>query len=430
MSMVGTNWLTTIVLLGGRAFFRGSQWISTVALAIVWGTGGFADYAAAMGVTAWLLVVASSGLEKAMLAMAGRRGGRSVPRQLLSLMVIWQAIITIGSIIVSAWANNAANGATNSAANNAEMVLIAAATAYSCSVGVAFVAVAALRLANHQWADTVVMSAIGASHLVGIGLAVAGAGPRTVLGVIAGITAMIAFVAAVFGWLVSPSLAPQEHWLPSPRILGAAVFLGMSEICNMIGMAVAYGVLAASAYAGESSYLYLAGVLAQVVLGMTLYLNRLSGPQRASRAEIEGEASSLRSARRLFGIGFAVSCVVLVGTIGLLVAGRHGWGAQLAITMGMVIATPPVLLSLHASARAEYTGSVGRRVGAVAAIAGFVAYACGVLALTPIFGASGGLVGLTVGSAVQAAFGWYLLRRAAIASTPDTAAARAHQTVP
>lgn len=411
--------MTTLLLLGGRAVFRGAQWVSTALLAFLWGNERFAGYAAAMGVTAWLMVVASSGLEKAILAIAVRRDGQSVPRQLLSLVLACQLVISAGCVVIAM-----------SAASD-DIALIAAAIVYSTSVGVAFVAVAALRLTGRPWADAVVMSAVGLSQLAGAGLAATGWGPRAVLGTVAAMAFVITFAAAVFGWAVSPPRTPTSGRLPGPTVLGAAIFLGVSEICNMLGTAIVYAVLAASAYAAQASYLYLAGVVAQIVLGVMLYLNRLAAPLLASRAESGGETSVLSGAARLFGLGFFVALAALCGNIALLVAGQTGAAAQLVITVAMIAATPAFLFPLHASARAEYSGAVGRRSAAAAAVAGLAASAAMALVLVPVFGAPGGLVGMVAGCTVQAGAGWWLLRRrVSSASAPETAAPPLRRTVP
>lgn len=192
-------------------------------------------------------------------------------------------------------------------------------------------------------------------------------------------------------------------------------FTGASEICNMVAAAVVYAILASTDHAAEAAELYIGSMIGQIAIGATVYLMRLAGGAVSAAASADGRNAALQTVRR-FRTCLIVTALALAVVTGLLAAPL----SDRAIVLVTLLAVPPTLLVLRASAWAEFGTAAGRRAAAAGAVAGLLAAIGLSSVLVRTAGAGGGIIGLLVGIGVQSVVAASLLRRAG--RSPGTAA--------
>ena len=390
----------TVGLMAGRGMFRLGQWVSAVLLVGAWGQPRFAVYAVAIASSQWLVAVASAGVEKTMIALSPLPESEGVGRRLIG----WAWLGLIGVTVL----------ATVLMIFERAVRPWPAAMVYGAAVGATLVAVAALRLTGRMWPDQLALSAIGLSHVAATGLAIAGDWSAAgVLIMLASVALLVAFIALLAAWRLHRGAARSG---PKARdLLREMSFTGASEICNMVAAAVVYAILASTDHAAEAAELYIGSMVGQIAIGATVYLMRLAGGAVSAAASADGRNAALQTVRR-FRTCLIVTALALAVVTGLLAAPL----SDRAIVLVTLLAVPPTLLVLRASAWAEFGTAAGRRAAATGAVAGLLAAIGLSSVLVRTAGAGGGIIGLLVGIGVQSVVAASLIRRAG--RSPGTAA--------
>lgn len=391
-------------LLAGRAGFRLGAWLAGLGLLATWGSDRFAAYAGAIGVTGWLVTVSSSGTEKTALTLLPRSPRAGLHRFLLRLAVVPVAAAVAASPLALA---------------DVVPAELAAAAVYSTAIGAVAVLVAVLRLQGSYGWDAGAFALLGLAHLATVLLArLADLGPAAVLWVLAAVSCAVAAGVLVAVRRVRPAAVGSEGpstavdgGQPSRRgVLEMVALMGGVEVLNTLGIAVVYAVLHATAPPAESSRLYVLLLVSQAFTGAFLYLLRLAVPAASLRGAGD-PATAVRLARTALG-----RAALVTGAVGLVVA-VAGWSgpgggtgiALVVVALGAGLAGFAVVT--YASMRVETTDAHGRRLAGLAALVGLAGVAAGALVLVPRSGALGGLTAMVLGTALQAAAGWWLLRR-------------------
>lgn len=396
------------VLVAGRGAWRVAQWVSGIGLLAAWGRAGFATYATALATSAWLIVLVSAGAEKALLALVPRGGGRRLTRLLITVALVPHlAGLAVLAVAVAGWGG----------------VLPAAAAAYSTGVGLVLVLVAVLRLRGQLLWDPIGVGVLGLAHLLVVPAAhLSGWPPQAALAALA--LAPSAAAALLLGEVARGGTRTAGERGPGlVLVLSTVAFLGATEVANVAGAALTYRVLGAGPHRADAGVLYLALVIAQVFLGLVLYLTRLAAPQVARDAETAGPAAALELGRVVFrrtaataavALGVAVPAMVLTSERGRVLV----FGAALVAT---TLAEGGVLYGCY---WAENADASGRRACAIAAVTGLFAVAVAAVALVPLGGGVGALTAILSGAAVQSATAAALLSRSPGPGTGRAAAPR------
>lgn len=395
-----------VVLLGGRAAMRGGQWIAGGALLAIWGADAFAPYAAALGLTGWLLTLSASGTEKAALTLLPTFGGAALRRRLLLIAVTPLAVAVLVGALAAPWAD-------------ARTVWPAA--VYSTALGLTMVLAAMLRLDRRPAWDVGAFVGIGTAHVATIAVARwTGSGPVGVLWLLAGAACTAALVTYV---AVAARRAPVERRaLPGrARTVETVALMGAVEVVNTVGIAIVYAILRRQAAPAETSTLYIALLLSQAITGAYLYLLRLVVPRTAVR----GAAAPVRAtvAASVLARRTALVSAVPAGVATVVAWSFTGTGVVRWLLIGaLVIAGVAVFASVsYASLLLETRDASGRRAATLAAVMGMAGVAGIAVALVGRAGAVGALVAMLGGSVVHAVTLWLVTRRAASATGPCSA---------
>lgn len=383
-------------LLGGRATFRLSAWISGVALLALWGSDRFAPYATAMGVTGWLITVSASGTEKAALALLPRHGGADLRRFFVRLAMIPVGLsIVVCSVVLAAIGSSA----------------LLPAAVYSTSIGALSVLVALLRLHGVAAWDTAAFATIGLAHLGVILVAhVSGIGPVGVLWALAATTVIVVLLVLIP--VLRSGHTPTQGSPPRRlQVLETVALMGGVEILNTIGVAVVYVLLRVHSPPGETSLMYVLILVSQAFTGAFLYLLRLAVPDASIRGATDPRAAG-RLAARLFGWTAAATSVVTVSCAVLAWYGPATGPVRIAaLAAALVAGLLGFAGATYASMRLETRDRAGRHLATAAAVAGVLGVAAAAAVLVPRSGALGALTAMLLGTAVQSLAGWTWLRR-------------------
>ncbi|MEV6521891.1 hypothetical protein AB0M43_08135 [Longispora sp. NPDC051575] len=380
---------TVVTLIAGRGAYRIAQQVSEVSLLALWGAHGFAPYAAATGISAWLFALTSSGVEKAALTLIPRGDGPGLERFFHRLALVPLTVCLLG------WLGATAVQPGGSAAR------YAAAATLATGIGCCAVQVALFRLRGLPHADAVAYSAIAASYGCGV-LLVAATGARApaVLAFLAGAVTLVNVVLALRLRPPGPRLATGA-W-PAAR---AAAVLTVGEALAIASVSVLYAELAALSTPEQVSLFYLL-VLGPVACGVLWgYLLRIWQPRTVAWLRSHGPEAGVLLARRVLRWLLPPAALAT----GVLVVRPHpvAIGVEIALSAGCVFC---VYLMENLDARWR-RGSAGTAVAqcATVAVAGWL--------LVPGAGAVGGIVAVAAGYVVQGGVLWLLLRRGGPAPT-------------
>jgi hypothetical protein len=386
------------VLLAGRAGFRLTQWASGLALLAVWGRHVFAGYATALQVSSWLIVLFSAGAEKTLLALGARQGGERVVGLLARLAAVPHLVCT-AALLLSLALTGPGQG-----------TMLAAAADYSSGFGLVLVLVAVMRLRGRAAWDPVGVGLVAAGHLALVPLvAAAGVQPWLALTVLAAASS----VAAAVVYPRAVRAAGAAAGAPRRAVLESVALMGAFELSNLAGVAVAYAILGSTSRRGEAAPLYLAMLVAQVFVGLAVYLTRLWAPRASRRAEAGGAGEQLEAGGRVLRRNAAVGAPVAALAVAAALAARKPGGTHEAALLAVVAVAIVVTAALvYGCYLVENADPRGRRASASGAVAGFVVVcACSAL-LVPVAGAVGCAAALAVGVSAQSAVVASRLRRA------------------
>jgi hypothetical protein len=389
-------------LLGGRAAFRLSQWVSGIALLILWGAEAFATYAVALAVSAWLIVLVASGTEKALLTLAPRRGGEAFVRPLVVVSAVPYVVSLVALVLVIV------------VPPARDLVSYAGAAAYSAGLGLVLVLVALFRVRGRPRFDPIAVGSIGLAHLVAVPVTYAfDLRPQHV---VVGLAAASAIVAAFL--LLAADLFPAHERsrieLPSGFTLRTVALMGAFEISNVAAVSVLYAILSAGSHASEVALLYVGMLIAQIGVGFAVYLTRLGAPFASRRAEARGAPAAYRAACRILSRGSLAATATLGLAIPTAVVAREP-GLMHTLAFAGILACSVLLTVtlLYGCFIAENADHGGRRASAIAAAAGFSTVGIASLALIPLSGALGAVAARIGGVAAQSGTALALLRREA-----------------
>ncbi|MFC0623271.1 hypothetical protein [Kribbella deserti] len=372
--------------------FRLGQWLSAVLLLGAWGQTRFAVFAAAIAGSQWLTAVASAGAEKTLIALAPLPNGSAVRRRLLAWMSLGLVVVVGLTAALTLFEGRIRPWPV--------------AMVYGASVGALLVAVAALRLARRMWPDLLAMSAIGLAHVLAAGLALVGQWPVVaVLSALAGVAALAATLTLLAAWRLNGGATGTSP--RSVHLVREMSLTGASEVCNMLAVAVVYAILASTRHAQQAADLYVASMVGQVAIGAVAYLMRLSGGALAVAGPVAAGVESAAASRfRTCAMVTAPHLAVVAGLLATPLPDR------VLVSLATLLAVPPTLLVLRASAWAEFSAAAGRRASATAAVAGLLTAVGLASFLIGITGATGGIISLLAGIGVQSLVAGHLLRKA------------------
>ncbi|GGT01184.1 hypothetical protein ACFFV7_30960 [Nonomuraea spiralis] len=421
-------------LLAGRGAFRAGTQVAAAAPATVWDGPAFGHYAAALGLCAWLLLVADAP-EKAALKTLARvsRIGPAVAR--LTLVMAAAPVLVLLAVLVPVAVTAPLSAAT----------LYLAAGAWSACTGLLMAVSGLHRVRGRPALDS---TAFGASG--GVVLAVTAATlwigwpPQAhLLLVLAG---MVAVTCAALAALPRDWLRPP----PSPAAVGGAGggggavgggvgggvggeggrrrllrpmvratwLLGVADLCDTLCFAVVYLVLAVSGRTDQSGVLYLALLPAVAVCQLAIYLLRVAQPATSRRLRgpggRAGRARAVRLLRRAERAGAAVAAVLACAAP--LAWTRADDGVPVAVLGALVGVVLVLFLTvMYAAYLVENTNNDVLAVTSAGAFAGLVATVLLGVAVVPWLGAAGGVAALALAVPVKA----HVMRRMLISRNSE-----------
>jgi hypothetical protein len=372
-----------LALLAGRGAFRVTAQLAPLALVGHWGAAGFADYASAVGISAWTVFVAGSG-EKAALKLVPR-ARRLAPAVARIVVRIAAAPVAVAAVLVAL-----------SVLRGTDRLL---ATALLCSTGLGLlqVAVGLHRVRGRVYRDSV-------TYLVMTGVVVAltavtfalGWSPRAQLSLLAG----AALAAAVVLLLLLPAGWVLPHGGAAPRsiariVLRTSALLGLPEFISSVSVSVCYLALRLSGERAGSGPFYVAMTVAGFCTAGLLYLMRLRQPATSLLLRGPGGRLGRRRARRVLRVAFAVCAAGAV----LLVAVPAGH-LLLALLTGLEVAL--FGLVSYAGFLVENTDGRSPVLTAASAVAGLLVLVLAAVLLVPATASAGAMGALLLSSGATA----------------------------
>lgn len=382
-------------LIAGRAAYRIAFQAANLALLAMWGTAVFGPYAAALGVSTWLVFIGTAA-EKALL--------KTLPRSRRLVPAVVRVGLAVGGL-PAAVTLAALCAAVAVDRPGGHLVLYALAGVWCASTGLLFVLAALQRLAGRPDHDRaaflvlagVIMLSVVAARRLGL----------TPAGQLAMIdAAALAIVAVLAARLPGPWLAGAAHGHRSAvrrSVLRSTWLLGTYELAAAVGSSALYAVLAWDGQTRQTGLLYVALLVSGTMSSLLMYLLRIAQPAISRRLRGTGAVAGRRSARAfLAAAGFGGIAIPLV----LAACRLAGSGRARSNVTELVLVTAAeiaVYLALtYATFLVENTDASALRITAGSAAAGFaITVALGV-ALIPSFGPSGAMAALGIATAAQA----------------------------
>lgn len=380
-------------LIAGRAAYRIAFQIANLALLAMWGTAAFGPYAAALGVSGWLVFIGTAA-EKAVL--------KTLPRSRLLVPAVVRVCLAIGGLPVAGtlallcW--SAAVGRPGS-----HLVLYALAGVWCASTGLLFVLAALQRLAGRPDRDRAAFLVLAAVIVLSVAATRRfGLTPSGQLAVID--AAALAIVVALGARLPGPWLARAVHGhrrAVCRSVLRSTWLLGTYELSAAVSSSALYAVLAMDGQTKQTGLLYVALLVSGTMGSLLMYLLRIAQPAASRRLRGAGAVAGRRSARAFLAVaGFGAIAIPVVLTVcRLLGSGRASLTELVLVTVAEI--TVYTLLT-YATFLVENTDAAALRITAGSAAAGFsITVALGVV-LIPSFGPSGAMAALGIATAAQA----------------------------
>jgi len=375
-----------VTLLAGRAAFRGAIVLSAPLLLAAWGPETFGPYALAMGSTLVLNPLVGSGTEKSAGTVIPRYRGPAADR-LLTAHLLTAGTITGGCLLL----------ATVFAVVDPRMAglwLLAGAT--NVAFGVVQALVAYWRVLGTPIADPASFGVLAVVTAGGIALAAfAGAGPTVYLALQAGSAGAVS-AALVLGL---------RRRLRRPRgrtvrlVTRTTLLMGANTLLATAPFSVVIAVLGGQSDPGTVSNVYVAVTAYSIVGNVLDYLQRVYQPWLTTA--LRSDPDRIRGPfRRTVRLGRN-----LLAPAGVLAVFATGWAfdpsiaslAGMAAVAPMLIAVALVIWALENTATAMLGATT--RAGTV----GLASTAVTAIVLVRPFGATGALLALLVGAAVQLA---------------------------
>ncbi|TDD28068.1 hypothetical protein E1218_08500 [Kribbella turkmenica] len=377
---------------------------SAVVLTALWSMQTFGQFANAMAACAWLAFVTNAA-EKAALTSSARVR-RLIP-DIARLTLRFAALPGVGLLAVL--------GLCLVINPQPMATLYVAAASWSAMAGFLMTVSGLHRLSGRPELDAV---AFGAVTIVNVTVTAAtwrlGLSPTIYLLLqLAGMTVVTGLSLAALPriWIVGP-LSRRRLTVIFGR---NASLLGLSDLMDVAAISAVFLVLMLVNKTEQSGPLFLALMVASLLVATMLYLLKLYQPAAAARLRgARGHDGRVRAYRLLgIAVGGGAACAVLISAYGVLhVSGVVALASStlalcvlLAIYFGLAMAVMyGTFLLENTDSRILSSTSAAATVGALAS-AGFAA------ALVPAVGAAGGLCALVLSSAVKAAVLRVLLGR-------------------
>ena len=375
-----------LTLLAGRAAFRGMVVLSAPLLLAAWGADVFGPYALAMGSTLVLNPLVGSGTEKSAGTLVPRYRPPAADRVLGAHLVVAAAITGCSLLLAVPFAL--------ADPDRAELWLLAGAT--NVGFGAVQALVAYWRVLGQPSADPASFGVLAIVTAGGLALAgFAGLGPQTYLALQAGTAAA---VCAVLVLRLRGHIRLRRLRRRALRLVArTTVLMGTNTLLATAPFSVVVAVLGGQWDPATVSHFYVALTVYTIAGNVLDYLQRVYQPwlTTALRATPERVLEPTRRGARL---GRAV-----LAPVGALAVVTAGWtlGPVLAPLAGMVAVTPTLMmvalvLWVRENAVTATLGATTR-----AGIIGLAGTAAVALLLVPPLAATGALLALLLGAAVQ-----------------------------
>jgi len=187
------------------------------------------------------------------------------------------------------------------------------------------------------------------------------------------------------------------------RTVRTAVLMGLPVLTQTAAVSAVFAIVAALAPAAQSSYLYVAFAVFNLLHGVGDYLLRVYQPQvtlRLAGATPEWVAGRVRRLVLVVGLGGPAYLAACAWAVGALTPDRApGWVAPTAL---LVLALPVVFGAMLAGYLLENHTDASLLVAGLASLAALPASALAAVLLAPGTGAEGGVVALAAGHAAVA----------------------------
>jgi hypothetical protein len=390
-------------LIAGRAAYRIAFQAASLALLAAWGTEVFGTYAAALGVSTWLVFIGTAA-EKAVLKTLPR-SRLLVPAVVRICLVIAGAPTVVGLAVL---------GVAAAVEPGSRLVLYSLAAVWCTSSGLLFVVAALHRLAGRPERDRAAFLVLAV--VIGLSLAVTWGFDLTPAGQLAMIDAAALALVVVLGvslpgeWLAKPAHGHRRAIRRS--LLRSTWLLGVYELAAAFSASLLYAVLAMDGQTKQTGLLYVALLVSGTLGNLLMYLLRIAQPGISLRLRGTGAVGGRDFARRLLVVSGSGGIALPLVLAAYRLAGI-GRARPSEIELATVTAIEIVLYTLltYATFLVENTDASALRITAGSAAAGLAITALLSSVLIPAFGVSGAMATLGIATAIQAAIMRIALRR-------------------
>lgn len=376
-----------LALFAGRGAFRGTSQLAPLALAVPWGAARFADYASAVGVSAWTVFVAASG-EKAALKLVPRT--RRLSASVVSV-VLRVAAVPVAAAVV----------AVGVSAIYGPGRLVAAALLWSAALGLLQLTVGLHRVLGRPRTDVVTYTA-----LTGVLLGVSAAtftfawSPLRQLQLLA-LAALAASAVLLWrlppGWSVAgdPAPTPERRRAVARTVVRTCMLLGLPELLAGLSVAVCYLALGLAGHGTGSGPFYAAVTVSGFCSAALAYLLRLRQPAASLRLRGTAGRAGRAKARRVL----RVALMLCAAGIPPLLAMPPGTPLLIVLT---ALETPLFALVAYAGYLVENTDGRAPLLTAGSAAVGLLAAAAAAAVLVPWAASCGALGALLLSAGASA----------------------------
>ncbi|MFF5233454.1 hypothetical protein [Dactylosporangium sp. NPDC000521] len=378
-----------LALFAGRGAFRATGQLAPLVLAVPWGAARFADYAGAVGVSAWTVFVAASG-EKAALKL--------VPRTRRLGALVAGVVLRVAAVPVSV---SAVAFVAAILSGSGHLRVVAAALLWSAALGLLQLAVGLHRVRGHPRTDVVTFAAMTGALLTSSAVTFHFAWPPlwqlTMLASAALTAAAILLWRLPSGWSVGargvvPAVRRRRvAWL----VLRTCVLLGLPELIAGLCLAVCYLALRIAGHGTESGPFYVAVTASGFCSAALTYLLRLRQPVTSLRLRGPAGRAGRAKARRLLRLAVLL-CLAGLPLLVLLEPGT------LLLALLTCLETPLFALVAYAGYLVENTDGRSPRLTAAAAAVGLVVVAVSAAVLVPPAASSGAMAALLLSAGASA----------------------------
>ncbi|MEU7740669.1 hypothetical protein [Nonomuraea sp. NPDC049158] len=379
-----------MVLLGGRAAFRGTLLLANVVLLAVWSSGDYAGYAQAMGGAAFLTPLASIGIEKCALKLIPR--ARHTVGLLVGVFVALAGLLLVVAIAVLA--------GVLLFGHNGPWLLAGLAGLYAIGIGGNQVLVGLSRAIGRPGRDVANHLVLATGLACWTGAAATGHASPTVFLALCLTNVSVLNVVLLAG--LRPSFAGLRRRVLVRVAVGTSLLMAIPDVVAGVSMSLLFVTLSVSGAQAESTGLYMASVASGTLLNAFAYLLRVLQPgvsQALHQRDLSAAYERLSRWLRLLllaGIPYvaAVSCVAP-----LLLRPLGGLGVVV-----LYVACVPIIFAVgSASYLMENATPLALRVTAVGAVVSLAAVVMLAAVVVPWAGALGAVGVLAVGALVHAA---------------------------